>query len=97
MAHITDADRPDAPIAEPAAPAPPALPDYLLDMDAVLKDKANWRNGRAPDYKRMRADYEDGKSVDHKPGTFAFMVNNLVKKCVSQAYATCGQVLMTAW
>jgi hypothetical protein len=63
-----------------SAPAAPALPDYLLDADAVLKDKANWRNGRAPDYKRMRADYEAGKQINHVPGTFPFFVNNLVKK-----------------
>jgi hypothetical protein len=31
--------------------APPALPDYLLDYAAVLKDTAKWRNKRAPDYK----------------------------------------------
>jgi hypothetical protein len=58
----------------------PALPDYFLEYGAVLKDtNVKWRNGRAPDYKRMHADYEAGKQVDHKPGTFAFLVNNLVK------------------
>jgi hypothetical protein len=70
-----------APSAAPEA-APSGLPDYLLDADAVLKDTANWRNGRAPDYKRMRTDYEAGKQVNHVPGTFPFFVNNLVKKYV---------------
>lgn len=37
------------------AAAPPALPDYVLDADAVLKDASvNWRYGRAPDYSRTR-------------------------------------------
>ncbi|KIY49621.1 hypothetical protein FISHEDRAFT_57903 [Fistulina hepatica ATCC 64428] len=57
-----------------------ALPDYLLEPNAVLKDTCTWRYGRAPDYKRMRADYEADKKIDHKPGTFSFLVNNLVKK-----------------
>jgi hypothetical protein len=66
------------------APATPALPDYYTDYGAVLKDaNVKWRNGRAPDYKRMHADYEAGKTVNHEPGTFSFLVNNLVKKCVS--------------
>jgi hypothetical protein len=39
------------PPAEPAA----ALPDYLTDPDAVLKDaQAQWRYGRAPDYSKTR-------------------------------------------
>jgi hypothetical protein len=39
------------------------LPDYLLDYGAVLKDtNVKWRNGRAPDYKRMHADYEASAS-----------------------------------
>jgi hypothetical protein len=84
VSHHTMSTVPDSSSAPTDAPAPaaPGLPDYLLDSDAVLKDTATWRNGRAPDYKRMRADYEEGKSVDHKPGTFPFFVNNLVKKRV---------------
>lgn len=36
-------------------PAPPALPDYLTDPDAVLKDaEVKWRYGRAPDYSKTR-------------------------------------------
>lgn len=34
---------------------PPALPDYLTDPDAVLKDtEVKWRYGRAPDYSKTR-------------------------------------------
>jgi hypothetical protein len=40
-------------VAPPAEPTP-ALPDYVTDPDAVLKDKANWRYGRAPDYSKTR-------------------------------------------
>lgn len=36
---------------EPAA----ALPDYLTDSDAVMKDvNASWRYGRPPDYSKTR-------------------------------------------
>jgi hypothetical protein len=37
----------------------PALPDYVLDPNAVLKDvSAKWRHKKLPDYARTRADYE---------------------------------------
>ena len=42
--------------AEPA----PALPDYVLDPDAVLKDDVAWRYGRAPDYSKTRIFYNQG-------------------------------------
>lgn len=38
-----------------AEPEAPALPDYLVDPDAVLKDvDASWRYGRPPDYSKTR-------------------------------------------
>lgn len=41
-------------------PAPPALPDYLTDPDAVLKDtEVNWRYGRAPDYSKTRTVFSE--------------------------------------
>jgi hypothetical protein len=45
----TDVQQP--PAQEPA----PALPDYLADPDAILKDTdVTWRYGRAPDYSKTR-------------------------------------------
>ena len=38
--------------------APPSLPDILTDPNAVLKDSAAWRYGRAPDYSNTRAVWE---------------------------------------
>jgi hypothetical protein len=44
-----------------AAPAP-ALPDYVLDPNAVLKDsEAAWRYNKAPDYTKTRAFYLKSK------------------------------------
>lgn len=41
---------------------PPALPDYLLDPNAVLKDySAKWRYGQAPDYSNTRKVYDQSK------------------------------------
>ena len=34
-----------------------ALPDYVLDPNAVLKDSAEWRHKRVPNYDATRADY----------------------------------------
>lgn len=43
-------------------PAPAALPDYLTDPDAVLKDaEAKWRYGRAPDYSKTRKFYAESE------------------------------------
>ncbi|KKK22157.1 hypothetical protein ARAM_004452 [Aspergillus rambellii] len=42
----------------------PALPDFVLDANAVLKDdKAAWRHGRVPDYSKTRAFYESTRSL----------------------------------
>ncbi|KAJ6508367.1 hypothetical protein C8R45DRAFT_1168331 [Mycena sanguinolenta] len=58
----------------------PALPDYVLDPNAVLKDiSAKWRHKKAPDYTKTRADYERSKRMTHEPGSLASMVENLVK------------------
>ncbi len=40
---------------------PPALPDYLLDPNAVLKDAAEWRYGKAPDYSKTRSVYQQSE------------------------------------
>lgn len=40
-----------------------ALPDYLTDPDAVLKDtKVKWRYGRAPDYTKTRKTFAESMS-----------------------------------
>lgn len=43
-------------------PALAALPDYLTDPDAVLKDKeVKWRYGRAPDYSKTRKVFSESE------------------------------------
>ena len=42
------------------------LPDYVLDPNAVLKDTSAWRYGKAPDYTKTRAFYEQS----NLPGLF---------------------------
>ncbi|KAK4185058.1 hypothetical protein QBC35DRAFT_30906 [Podospora australis] len=62
-----------------AAPAP-ALPDYVLDPDAVLKDiDVNWRLGRAPDYSKTRKIFSETKKSSHQAASLPFLVENLVK------------------
>ncbi|KAF2116869.1 hypothetical protein BDV96DRAFT_464445, partial [Lophiotrema nucula] len=61
--------------AEPA----PGLPDYVLDSDAVLKDTANWRYGRAPDYSKTRKMFHETKRMSHEAGSLPDLVQNLVK------------------
>ena len=39
-----------------------AMPDYMLDPNAVCKDIASWRHGKAPDYSTTRRVYADSKS-----------------------------------
>ncbi|TPX25289.1 hypothetical protein DIZ76_010740 [Coccidioides immitis] len=62
-----------------AAESAPALPDYVLDPDAVLKDEVSWRYGRAPDYSKTRKVYEEGKTRNHEPRSLPDLVENLVK------------------
>ncbi|KAJ7069500.1 hypothetical protein C8F01DRAFT_1112964 [Mycena amicta] len=65
----------------------PALPDFVVDCDAVLKDNAKWRNKNPPDYSRTRADYERTKKMTHEPGSLASVVENLVKNWeIEQSY-----------
>ncbi|KAF2465983.1 uncharacterized protein BDR25DRAFT_306448 [Lindgomyces ingoldianus] len=69
-----------ADVQPPPAEAPPALPDYLTDPDAVLKDsKAKWRYGRAPDYSKTRQVYEETKRMSHEARSLPELVQNLVK------------------
>ncbi|EEQ33303.1 hypothetical protein McanMca71_006473 [Microsporum canis] len=56
-----------------------ALPDYVLDPNAVLKDDIKWRYGRAPDYSKTRKAYEAGKKMNHEAGSLPNLVENLVK------------------
>jgi hypothetical protein len=53
-----------ADVQAPVEPAAPALPDYVTDPDAVLKDQANWRYGRAPDYSKTRKVFAESKYID---------------------------------
>ncbi|RDW84443.1 hypothetical protein BP6252_02033 [Coleophoma cylindrospora] len=58
----------------------PALPDYVLDPNAVLKDdSASWRYKRAPDYTNTRKVYEETRKMNHQAGSLPNLVENLVK------------------
>jgi len=65
--------------AEVEKPAAAALPDYLTDHNAILKDTADWRYGKAPDYSNTRKVYEETKSKTHPDGSLEQIVQNLVK------------------
>ncbi|PYH98133.1 hypothetical protein BO71DRAFT_316986 [Aspergillus ellipticus CBS 707.79] len=57
-----------------------ALPDYVLDPNAVLGDKeAAWRHGAPPDYSKTRSFYAETKTQTHEAGSLPFLVENLVK------------------
>ncbi|KAK3358048.1 hypothetical protein B0T25DRAFT_176115 [Lasiosphaeria hispida] len=62
---------------------PPAessgLPDYVLDANAVTKDDAKWRHGRAPDYSNTRKVWAETKKANHQAGSLPDLVENLVK------------------
>lgn len=52
------------PSTEPADEAPPALPDYVLDPNAVLGDtKSHWRYGVPPDYSNTRKTYQESMPI----------------------------------
>lgn len=57
-----------------------ALPDYVVDPNAVLKDKeVKWRFRRVPDYNKTRAFYEATKKMNHPEQSLESIVENLVK------------------
>ncbi|KAL5387658.1 hypothetical protein DPSP01_003454 [Paraphaeosphaeria sporulosa] len=59
--------------------APPALPDYVTDPDAVLKDtNVKWRYGRAPDYSKTRQVFAASK--------YTIPANNNVPTFVAHPY-----------
>ena len=75
--------------------SPPSVPDYMLDPNAVLKDKAQWRSQNAPDYSNTRKFWAAGKHINlsmciyidngigkhknHSAGSLENLVENLVK------------------
>jgi hypothetical protein len=62
-----------------------SLPDYVTDMNAVLRDNAKWLNGRAPDYSLVNKLYFNSKKNNHKIGSLEDIVNNLVKNWEKEA------------
>ncbi|KAL3132870.1 hypothetical protein ABBQ38_006791 [Trebouxia sp. C0009 RCD-2024] len=56
-----------------------AMPDYLLEPNAVLLDNCRWRQGHVPDYTKANENFEKGKTVTHKAGSLGDIVSNLVK------------------
>ncbi|CCX30407.1 hypothetical protein FPQ18DRAFT_312046 [Pyronema domesticum] len=67
------------------APPATALPDFLLDPNVVLKDDAEWRYKRAPDYNASNANFELTKSTNWPPDSVEFLVQNLVKNWEKEA------------
>ncbi|PSS02510.1 hypothetical protein BD289DRAFT_478880 [Coniella lustricola] len=61
------------------AETPPSYPDYMLDPDAVAKDKVKWRHGGPPDYRVTREMWANEKRSNHAFGSLESMVENLVK------------------
>ncbi|KAJ5911064.1 uncharacterized protein N7473_000367 [Penicillium subrubescens] len=56
------------------------LPDFVLDDNAVLKDdEASWRYGKAPDYSKTRAFYQETKTMSHEAKSLPDLVEKLVK------------------
>ncbi|KAJ8061604.1 hypothetical protein OCU04_009410 [Sclerotinia nivalis] len=65
-----------------AAPADTtaALPDYLLDPNAVMKDlDAKWRYNQPPDYTNTRKVWAQTKTQNHTAASLPSLVENLVK------------------
>lgn len=61
-------------------PQAAALPDYMTDPDAVLRDlNCQWRYGRPPDYSKTRLVFEESKRTSHEKGSLPDLVQNLVK------------------
>ncbi|KAK5637036.1 hypothetical protein RRF57_012748 [Xylaria bambusicola] len=60
--------------------AEPAVPDYMMDPNAVLKDAdAEWRYKQPPDYQKTRKYYSETKTRNHTAGSLPALVENLVK------------------
>ncbi|ORY63080.1 uncharacterized protein BCR38DRAFT_516032 [Pseudomassariella vexata] len=67
-------------VSEAEKASPPALPDYMTDPNAVLKDlNTEWRYGRPPDYSNTRRFFAQTKKCSHEPGRLPDLVQNLVK------------------
>ncbi|KAI1133976.1 hypothetical protein F5Y05DRAFT_417641 [Hypoxylon sp. FL0543] len=57
-----------------------AVPDFMSDPNAVLKDiDAQWRNTNPPDYTRTRKFYSETRQCNHQAGSLPELVENLVK------------------
>lgn len=68
-----------APVIDSTAQTP-ALPDFMSDPNAVLKDVgAHWRNTQPPDYTKTRKFYSETKQRNHEAGSLPELVENLVK------------------
>ncbi|KAK6085798.1 Pathogen-related protein [Seiridium cupressi] len=64
----------------PSAAAASALPDYMTDPNAVLRDvDATWRYGKPPDYSNTRRVFSETKQKSHAPDSLEDLVQNLVK------------------
>lgn len=73
---MADVNTQDAPVETPA------LPDYLLDPNAVLKDTANWRYGKAPDYSNTRKVFNESMFTLLNGETIVLLTKkNIFKHC----------------
>jgi hypothetical protein len=65
--------------------APPAVPDYMTNPDAVLRDHTTWRNKIPPDYTKVNAAFSQTKTANHLEGSLPWLVQNLVKNWEKEA------------
>ncbi|CAG8507790.1 6849_t:CDS:2 [Ambispora leptoticha] len=62
-----------------------ALPDYMTDMNAVLKDKVEWLHGTIPDYSKANNLFLKERTKIHESGSLEDLVTNLVKNWEKEA------------
>ncbi|KAK9812639.1 hypothetical protein WJX72_001154 [[Myrmecia] bisecta] len=76
----------EQPSEAPAKAEQPAVPNYMLDPNAVLKDKdVAWRLGHAPSYDIANNKFAKERQHPHKAGSLEEMVSNLVKNWEKEA------------
>ncbi|RWS00612.1 hypothetical protein B4U79_03803, partial [Dinothrombium tinctorium] len=61
------------------------IPDYMLDMNAVLHDNTQWLSGSPPDYSKVNELYTKGRTFKFEAGSLEDLVSNLVKNWEKEA------------
>ncbi|CAG8473502.1 8007_t:CDS:2 [Funneliformis mosseae] len=61
------------------------LPDFMTDMNAVLKDKVEWLQCTIPDYSKANNLFLKERTKIHESGSLEDLVTNLVKNWEKEA------------